>query len=134
MKTELKTERLTLRPIRLGDEKAIHEYAGDKDITMMFYLNSITMSFFTDIMWIKVVISYGGVGLLYWTIAIIGYLFFDTVFNFWIPIMAFSVLGTFIYIHSLIKETKHAKKTHSIATKSAGDDSNGGQLQDTLSE
>ena len=103
-------------------------------ITMLFYLNSITMSFFTDIMWIKVVISYGGVGLLYWTIAIIGYLFFDTVFNFWIPIMAFSVLGTFIYIHSLIKETKHAKKTHSITTKSAGDDSNGGQLQDPLSE
>ena len=42
MKTELKTERLTLRPVRLGDEKAIHEYAGDKDITMMFYLPNET--------------------------------------------------------------------------------------------
>ena len=36
-KFELKTERLTLRPIRLGDEEAIHEYAGDKGITMMFF-------------------------------------------------------------------------------------------------
>ena len=35
---ELKTPRLTLRPIRLGDENEIHEYAGDKSITMMFWL------------------------------------------------------------------------------------------------
>ena len=36
MKTELKTKRLTLRPVLLGDEKEIHEYAGDKEVTMMF--------------------------------------------------------------------------------------------------
>ena len=41
-KFELKTERLTLRPIRLGDEEAIHEYAGDKGITMMFFLPNET--------------------------------------------------------------------------------------------
>ena len=41
-KFELKTERLTLRPIRLGDEEAIHEYAGDKSITMMFFLPNET--------------------------------------------------------------------------------------------
>ena len=35
---EIKTKRLTLRPIRIGDEKEIHEYAGDKEITMMFWL------------------------------------------------------------------------------------------------
>ena len=35
---EIKTKRLTLRPFQLGDEIEIHEYAGDKDITMMFYL------------------------------------------------------------------------------------------------
>ena len=35
---ELKTKRLTLRPVQLGDEKEIHEYAGDKEITMMFWL------------------------------------------------------------------------------------------------
>ena len=35
---ELKTKRLTLRPIQLGDETEIHEYAGDKSITMMYYL------------------------------------------------------------------------------------------------
>lgn len=39
---ELKTKRLTLRPIQIGDEKEIHEYAGDKDITMMFYLPNDT--------------------------------------------------------------------------------------------
>lgn len=35
---EIKTERLILRPIRIGDENEIHEYAGDKEITMMFWL------------------------------------------------------------------------------------------------
>ena len=38
METELKTKRLTIRPVQLGDEKEIHEYAGDKEITMMFWL------------------------------------------------------------------------------------------------
>lgn len=35
---EITTERLTLRPIRIGDEKAVHEYAGDRSVTMMFFL------------------------------------------------------------------------------------------------
>ena len=39
---ELKTKRLTLRPVRIGDEKEIHEYAGDKEITMMFWLPNDT--------------------------------------------------------------------------------------------
>ena len=39
---ELKTPRLTLRPVRLGDEKEIHEYAGDKSITMMYWLPNDT--------------------------------------------------------------------------------------------
>ncbi|MBO4900667.1 MAG: GNAT family N-acetyltransferase [Lachnospiraceae bacterium] len=39
---ELKTRRLTLRPVRLGDEKEIHEYAGDPSITMMFFLPNET--------------------------------------------------------------------------------------------
>ena len=39
---EIKTERLILRPIRIGDEKEIHEYAGDKEITMMFWLPNET--------------------------------------------------------------------------------------------
>lgn len=38
----LKTNRLTLRPVQLGDEKEIHEYAGDKEITMMFWLPNDT--------------------------------------------------------------------------------------------
>ena len=41
-KIELKTERLTLRPIQPGDENQIHEYAGDKEITMMFWLPNDT--------------------------------------------------------------------------------------------
>ena len=39
---EISTKRLTLRPVRAGDEKAIHEYAGDPDIAMMFYLPNDT--------------------------------------------------------------------------------------------
>ena len=39
---EIKTERLTLRPIQIGDETAIHEYAGDKEITMMYFLPNET--------------------------------------------------------------------------------------------
>ena len=39
---QISTKRLTLRPIRIGDEEAIHEYAGDRDITMMFYLPNET--------------------------------------------------------------------------------------------
>ena len=41
-KREIRTERLTLRPVQTGDEAAIHEYAGDRDITMMFYLPNET--------------------------------------------------------------------------------------------
>ena len=36
MEIKIKTKRLILRSIRIGDEKEVHEYAGDKDITMMF--------------------------------------------------------------------------------------------------
>ncbi len=39
---EIKTKRLILRPIRMGDEKEVHEYAGDKEITMMFWLPNDT--------------------------------------------------------------------------------------------
>ena len=39
---EIKTKRLMLRPVRTGDEKAIHEYAGDKAITMMLWLPNET--------------------------------------------------------------------------------------------
>ena len=39
---EIKTKRLKLRPIQTGDETEIHEYAGDKDITMMFFLPNDT--------------------------------------------------------------------------------------------
>ena len=39
---ELKTERLVLRPIQPGDEAEIHEYAGDPDITMMYFLPNET--------------------------------------------------------------------------------------------
>ena len=38
IKQEIRTKRLVLRPVQAGDEYEIHEYAGDKDITMMFYL------------------------------------------------------------------------------------------------
>ncbi len=39
---EITTKRLTIRPIQIGDEKEIHEYAGDKSLTMMYYLPNET--------------------------------------------------------------------------------------------
>jgi len=39
---EIKTERLTLRPVQRGDETGIHAYAGDREITMMFWLPNET--------------------------------------------------------------------------------------------
>ena len=39
---EITTKRLTIRPIQMGDEKAVHEYAGDPGITMMFFLPNET--------------------------------------------------------------------------------------------
>lgn len=39
---EITTKRLTIRPIRAGDEKEIHEYAGDKSLTMMYFLPNET--------------------------------------------------------------------------------------------
>ena len=41
---ELKTERLTLRPVRAGDEAGIHAYAGDPDLTMMYWLPNETFA------------------------------------------------------------------------------------------
>lgn len=35
---EIKTNRLLIRPVQVGDEQAVHEYAGDKDLTMMLFL------------------------------------------------------------------------------------------------
>ena len=39
---EIKTNRLVLRPVRFGDEAEIHQYAGDPDITMMYFLPNET--------------------------------------------------------------------------------------------
>ena len=39
---KIQTKRLTLRPVQPGDETEIHEYASDKDITMMFWLPNET--------------------------------------------------------------------------------------------
>ncbi len=39
---EIKTKRLTVRTIQIGDEQAIHEYAGDKSLTMMCFLPNET--------------------------------------------------------------------------------------------
>ena len=39
---EIKTKQLTVRPIQAGDEKEIHEYAGDPNLTMMYFLPNET--------------------------------------------------------------------------------------------
>ena len=39
---EIKTKRLTVRSIQVGDEKEIHEYAGDPGLTMMYFLPNET--------------------------------------------------------------------------------------------
>ncbi len=38
MKTEITTKRLTIRSVRIGDEEAVHEYEGDRSLTMMYFL------------------------------------------------------------------------------------------------
>ncbi len=38
----IKTERLVLRPVQKTDLEAVHEYAGDKEITMMMFLPNET--------------------------------------------------------------------------------------------
>ncbi len=40
---QITTKRLLIRPIRQGDARDIHEYAGDKGITMMIFLPNETM-------------------------------------------------------------------------------------------
>ena len=98
------------------------------------YLNGFSLSSITDSIWLKALIAFGGIGFLFWIVAIIGYLFFDTVYNLWIPIFFFSVLGTIIYIYSLIKENEHAKKDSSSSTKSVGNECSCEQLQNPISE
>lgn len=39
---KIMTKRLIIRPIQIGDEKEIHEYAGDKSLTMMYFLPNET--------------------------------------------------------------------------------------------
>ena len=39
---EITTKRLTVRPIQIGDEKEVHEYAGDPTLTMMYFLPNDT--------------------------------------------------------------------------------------------
>ncbi len=39
---KIATKRLTVRPVQIGDEKEIHEYAGDQSLTMMYFLPNET--------------------------------------------------------------------------------------------
>ena len=42
MENIIKAERLILRPVQKSDLEAVHEYAGDKEITMMMFLPNET--------------------------------------------------------------------------------------------
>lgn len=42
-KNVINTERLTLRPVLIGDTDDIHKYAGDKSIDMMLFLPNDTV-------------------------------------------------------------------------------------------
>lgn len=99
------------------------------------YLNGFTISSITEITWLKAIISFGSIGVLFWGIAILGFLLFNTVYNLWIPIVFFSAFGTIIYIYGLIKELRHEKaKTNAATSGDVPDHCDSGQLQDTLSE
>lgn len=104
-------------------------------IMALCYLTGVSLSSFTELLWLKSVISFGGIGLLYWIVAILGYIFFDTVYNLWIPITFFSVLSVTINVYSRIKELKHEKiKTDSVSAATSADYSTGEQLQGAISE
>ncbi len=104
-------------------------------IMALTYLSGFSLSSLVEKPVLKAVISFGSIGLLYWGIAIIGFLFFDTIYNLWFPILAFSVLSFGIYIHSLIKELKNEKtKSGAIPTTDLPDNGSGCQLQNIVSE
>ena len=104
-------------------------------ILTLCYMNGFSLSELTDKVWFKAIISFGSISLLFWIMAIFGYIFFDTVYNFWIPIVIFSTLGTIIYINSLIKEIKNEKtKTTSDITLPGTNRSSSRELQDSVPE
>lgn len=76
-------------------------------IMTLYYLTGVSLSSLTESLWLKSIISFGGIGLLYWVMAILGYIFFDTIYNLWIPITFFSVFSFIINIYSRIKDMKH---------------------------
>lgn len=63
-------------------------------------------SFFTLVQrpWLKTVLSLVKIGVIYWAIAVIGYIFFNTVFNFWLPIVIFSTIEIVKKIIRFIKK------------------------------
>lgn len=95
-------------------------------VMVLLYLTGFSLSSLTEKPLFRAIISFGSIGLLYWGMAIVGYIFFDTVYNLWIPITAFSVLSFIIYIHSLMKELKNEKtKTDSISATTHADNGSG---------
>lgn len=103
-------------------------------VMTLCYLNGFSLSAITDHPFLKAIISFGSISALYWIIAVVGYIAFDTVYNFWIPIVFFSIVGTITYIYTTYKKLKN-EKTKIISTpESASNISDGRQLQSHLPE
>lgn len=102
-------------------------------ILTLCYLNGFSLSELTEKLWLKAIISFGSMSFLFWTVAIFGYLFFDTVYNFWLPIGVFATLRTILYIKYIIKEIRNEKAKSTSGTTMPGTiDSISGELQDSL--
>ena len=103
-------------------------------IMVLFYLNGFSLSALTDRLWLKAIISFSSIGFLYWLLAVLGYMLFDTVYNFWFPVFCFGALETLLYFQSTYKKIKNAKIKNNDAAHDDFDDSHGRKLQSAVSE
>ena len=116
-------------------QRGDHVLFGPWGLRFVFYITGSSLSSFAESSWLKTIISLFSIGAIYWTIAILGYMFFDTVYNLWIPITVFSILSFITYIYSLIKELKHEKtKTNSAPVTTFTELDASEKLQGAVSE
>lgn len=96
-------------------------------VTTLCYLNRFSLSSNIRNPWLKLLISFTSVGLLYWIIGVIAYILFDTVYNFWLPIIIFPIIGGIIKIINLYKQIYYEKNKSISHVKSVSDVSDSGK-------
>lgn len=81
-------------------------------VISMAYLNGISLSTKVQNPWLKLLLSFVSINMLFWMIAVLAYILpLDLVYNVWIPIGVFSLLDFVANIFSNNKNKKHEKNT-----------------------